>query len=154
MESIPDFFEITAGEVYEFPGIEAIDDGSQLPYAWIRAPLPNDSKLSPRTDYRLNIHKASLVVHSVSFAEAQSSRSCEKRKKALISLLEQEGFSSSTEDLSATKFRDAPHRLGDQIASFRCSRFQGVPFFELELQITTEAEHEKFEKRMRDFGRK
>lgn len=150
--AVPDIFDIEIGKVINIEGFSKIDNGSSLPYAWLLAPLPRDSAVAPSINYRLNIEKESLVVHSVLVSEAVLTYNCEPRISELKAALVSNGYVAFEGQSKAAAFMRFPYKKGEKIASFGCSAPDGVPFSELRMQITTEAEHEKFEKRMRSLS--
>lgn len=149
---IPDIFDIEVGKVVNINGFSKINNGSNLPYAWLLAPLPQNSAVSPSTNYRLNIDKESLIVQSVHVTEPVLASNCEPRISQLKAALTATGYVPFDASPKATEFMRFPYKKGQQLASFSCSTTDGVPFSELQMQITTEAEHEKFENRMRSYG--
>ena len=153
VNGMPDFFNVISGEKVTFQ-IDT-ESKSNLPYFYFEVPLPNNSALTPYMNYSISINKKTNVVHSKSIREPTPSlNACLKQRTFFINLLEQHNFKLTSNKQVANPTSSDSYLLNSQVAMVSCTKGvgRGSPFHEIELVVTTNDEHIKFEKNMREYS--
>ncbi len=149
--SIPDFFAVEAGKEYPARIDTSMKNSNSLPYYYFEAPLPKTSVIEPFRHYTLSISKETNVVHSKVLSEPISTQGCMQSKNEMTLLLESQGFTKTNEPQAAAPFANETYINKDQIAVISCTKQSTSPFWEINLRITTNEEHLKFETAMQNY---